>query len=306
MELTKNGKDFITNAINKHGKKYDYSKVIYIRAKQRVEIICHVHGVFLQTPADHLAGGCNACAKHASGITRQKKSAKSFKDKCQKIHGSTYDYSESVYISAKEYIYIICPLHGKWKTTPCAHLNGHGCPSCKKTKISDALSFDLSNFLERANILFGDRYDYSGALYENARTNLNIICREHGVFKQTPDCHLNRKRGCPRCSDRWKSQNEWLDSLGIPNDTAHRQVKILLPCGKSIVADGYDANTKTIYEFWGTYYHGHPQFYLEHDMSFMGKSFGDLYAATADKVSAIRASGMNLVEIWEHEWKNKN
>lgn len=54
-----------------HGGLYDYSLVEYIHPHDKVRIICELHGEFLQSPANHLAGhGCNRCACDAKvGIT---------------------------------------------------------------------------------------------------------------------------------------------------------------------------------------------------------------------------------------------
>jgi hypothetical protein len=47
---------------NKHKDKYNYDKVIYKGAKQKIIITCKKHGDFLQTPNDHLSGyGCPKC-----------------------------------------------------------------------------------------------------------------------------------------------------------------------------------------------------------------------------------------------------
>ncbi len=47
--------------------------------------------------------------------------------------------------------------------------------------------------------IYGDKYDYTEVDYVNARTNVSIICRKHGIFTKTPDQHLNRRQGCPEC-----------------------------------------------------------------------------------------------------------
>ena len=44
-----------------------------------------------------------------------------------------------------------------------------------------------------------NRYDYSKAIYKNGSTKMDIICREHGVFKQAPDQH-KKGQGCPKCA----------------------------------------------------------------------------------------------------------
>lgn len=54
--------EFIKRAINRHGNKYDYSRVNYINSKTKVDIICSKHGLFKQAPSEHLYGkGCPIC-----------------------------------------------------------------------------------------------------------------------------------------------------------------------------------------------------------------------------------------------------
>ena len=57
-------KTFIRKALRKHGDRYDYSNVEYIKNHEKVKIICKIeeHKLFLQTPHDHLRGsGCPKC-----------------------------------------------------------------------------------------------------------------------------------------------------------------------------------------------------------------------------------------------------
>lgn len=59
-------------AKNKHGDRYDYSKVIYVNSEEKVEIICPEHGSFLQKAANHINGqGCPKCFYDKSGIERE-------------------------------------------------------------------------------------------------------------------------------------------------------------------------------------------------------------------------------------------
>lgn len=62
---------FITNAKDIHGDRYDYSKVVYTHNKAKVEIICPKHGSFYITPNSHLTGptGCTKCIE-SKGETR--------------------------------------------------------------------------------------------------------------------------------------------------------------------------------------------------------------------------------------------
>lgn len=54
-------------------------------------------------------------------------------------------------------------------------------------------------YIEKARKVHGDRYDYSSTIYTKTHNNLDIICREHGVFSQIAGNHL-RGAGCPDCA----------------------------------------------------------------------------------------------------------
>ena len=55
-----------------HGDKYDYSKVVYVRGRYKVTIICPEHGEFELRPFLHWKGrGCQKCARKRCG--RKKK-----------------------------------------------------------------------------------------------------------------------------------------------------------------------------------------------------------------------------------------
>ena len=53
-------------------------------------------------------------------------------------------------------------------------------------------------FIEKAKEMHGDKYDYSKVEYINAKTNVIIICKEHGECMQTPNNHLTGY-GCKKC-----------------------------------------------------------------------------------------------------------
>lgn len=71
---------FIQKAQEIHGDRYDYELVEYVHSHTKVKINCHTHGVFEQTPTNHLNhNGCPICAKEAFGWTRS-----GFKANCDK------------------------------------------------------------------------------------------------------------------------------------------------------------------------------------------------------------------------------
>ena len=56
----------------------------------------------------------------------------------------------------------------------------------------------LSAFIERSNIIHGNKYDYSKVDWVNTKTKVEIVCPVHGSFYQMPFKHL-QGQGCPDC-----------------------------------------------------------------------------------------------------------
>ena len=127
-----------------------------------------------------------------------------FVEKAKKVHGDKYDYSKVEYINAKTKIIIICKEHGEFSQTPTGHLSGRGCPICRYVKSSNATRKTEKQFIEDAKKVHGNKYDYSKVEYKNNRTEVCIICPEHGEFWQRPDKHILRRQGCPHCSGNAK------------------------------------------------------------------------------------------------------
>ena len=56
--------EFINKSKNIHGNKYDYLLVNYTNQREKVKIICSIHGEFEQKPYVHLKGhGCKKCSE---------------------------------------------------------------------------------------------------------------------------------------------------------------------------------------------------------------------------------------------------
>ena len=129
--------EFVKKAKEVHGDKYDYSKVNYINAKTKIEIICPKHGSFFQTPTNHLSGDkCPKCAQDDRSLKRRL-TTEEFAKKAKEIHGDRYDYSKVNYINNHTKIEIICPKHGSFFQTPMHHISenqNNSCPKCRESK----------------------------------------------------------------------------------------------------------------------------------------------------------------------------
>jgi len=182
-----------------HG--YEYAKVIYINSNIPVHIICPSHGSFYQRPDNHLSGArCPKCAT-INRLKFRRSNIDNFIGNSNKIHGSKYDYSKSIYgKNNTEKVVIICKKHGKFLQTPNDHLNGCGCPKCGCDKSIKARTKTPEEFVKNAKNLWGDLYDYSDTKYVGCEQKVTIICKKHGKFSQTPSNHVNCEQGCPRCN----------------------------------------------------------------------------------------------------------
>lgn len=192
--------EFIERARKVHGEKYDYSKVEYTNNSTKVCIICPEHGKFWQAPNKHLSGqGCPFC-RYMKTSNAVKKNKTQFIEEAKKKHGDKYDYSKVVYINNRAKVCIICHKHGEFWQRPYVHLRGQGCPKCGNEEKRNKTAITKEQFIEKAQKIHGDKYDYSKAEYINTETKVCIICPIHGEFWQTPHMHLSeRKRGCPIC-----------------------------------------------------------------------------------------------------------
>ena len=186
---------FINKCKKKYGDKYDYSKVEYINSTTKVCLICPEHGEFWQKPVLFLRGhGCQKCGINRRNINK-KLSTDGFIKRAKKIHGDKYDYSNVEYVNANAKVCIICPEHGEFWQKPAMHLLGQGCKKCYG---NDKMT--LEDFINKANVVHNNKYDYSKVEYTgNNKTKVCIICPEHGEFWQRVDTHL-RGNGCHKCN----------------------------------------------------------------------------------------------------------
>ncbi|MBP1325055.1 very-short-patch-repair endonuclease [Leucobacter exalbidus] len=223
--------EFVSRAREVHGNMYDYSKVMYQGLGYSVTIICSEHGEFSQNAGNHLGG--HACARCA-GLYNW--STPEWIAVVREVHGDLYDYSETVYVNSTTMVTIICREHGAFRQVAKDHVKGVGCARC-----GGGIPHSSDEWIVRARITHGNRYDYSLVIYVNQATNVIIICRKHGKFSQNPRGHAEEGSGCKRCS---VSRGEYrvaeaLENLGIEfeqewafetrKDAGRRRFDFLLP-----------------------------------------------------------------------------
>ena len=183
--------EFLEKANIIHNNLYDYSLVEYKNNKTKIKVICKEHGIFETRPDQHIninrKSGCPKCANNILYTTEE------FIKKANHIHNNKYDYSKVEYKNAHIKIKIICTKHGEFTQKPSRHLQGDGCSKCSRK-----YQYNNDEFIEKANKIHNNTYDYSLVKYTKGQNKIKIICKKHGVFEQKASSHLQGFK-CPNC-----------------------------------------------------------------------------------------------------------
>lgn len=302
LKQTKTTEQFIKEAKEIHGNKYEYFLVEYINSWTKVLIVCPDHDEFEQLPTDHLDGhGCPKCTIH------HKKSNEEFIESAKLIHNDNYDYSLTDYYNNITLVKIICKIHGIFEQKPFVHLNGSGCQKCAIEISGSKQLKSTEKFIEEVKKIHNNLYDYSLTNYTGAHNKIIIICKIHGNFLQKANDHLNGS-GCLKCKFRGisKQQIKWLEYISFKENLYIRhgmnEGELILP-ETNYRVDGYCKETNTCYEYNGCYFHGCIKCYKPNEINKLSKKLMcELYHQTFLKKKVILEKGYNLITIWEHEW----
>lgn len=311
-------KEFIDNAVKKHGDRYNYDKVKYINNHTKVKIYCKIHDYFDQNPKSHLRGaGCRFCGYILMG-NHHRQDLNIFIDKSKQLYGDKFNYDKVEYKNNNTKIIITCTICNiDFIQIPMNHLKTDrlgGCPKCFSINISNKLRNTKEQFIEKAVIKYKNKFCYKEVNYINNYTQVKIKCNTcNTIFKQQPSTHLSKisRGGCPNCNvskGYSKMQIQWLNHISnkkniyIQHAENDGEFKVNGP--KKLRVDGYCKDTNTVYEFHGCAFHGCKKCFSPIKYNNMiKKTMGDVYQSTIEKENYIKSLGYNLVIMWQCEWK---
>jgi hypothetical protein len=117
------------------------------------------------------------------------------------VHGNKFAYYPDSFVSSSKKMKIECSEHGYFWQSPDNHIRKEqGCPDCAGNK-----PISLKKFITASNIIHNYFYDYSLITEINGIHNkVNIICPDHGIFKQSASSHMNGGCGCADCAKNKK------------------------------------------------------------------------------------------------------
>ena len=204
--LNKTTEEFILDCNKIHGNKYDYSKVIYRKAHDKIIIICPKHGEFRQKANNHLNGQeCKLCS---TNVLKKNE----FINILNRVHNCKYEYDRFEFKNRQSIVEVNCKKHGYFKIKLGLHINGTGCKKCS----DDLLRHTLEEFILLSNKKHNNKYDYSKSEYLSAKNKVIIICPKHGEFRQVASDHLGGS-GCQICkSSKGEIRiKKYLESINI-------------------------------------------------------------------------------------------
>jgi hypothetical protein len=188
--------------------------------KTRIPVLCKTHNKKFYTTYIH-AGykkikGCSECI-HDEKVNRRitiSELIEKWKTKIKdNIDYSLIDLSIQNNWNEKTKITLSCPIHGKFETTIGSRNSGASCLECYRERqrqgcnLSGNRIITTEQWIERFKSIHGDLYDYS--LITEIKNNIDkipIICKEHGIFYQSPNKHYNSKTMCPKCKTKSKGE----------------------------------------------------------------------------------------------------
>lgn len=211
--------EWLKNYLNKKhtGKGYDFSNLEYNGYFGELKGFCDKHGLFyIKANKIHESKGCKECGKLNMGAYLK---PKDFKNELSKVHNFKYDYSKFIYTNNITPSVIICPEHGEFLQTFASHKRGSECPSCAEHKRRNNSKVSFDKFLKRSIEKHGYFYDYSKvkSLWNGTKDTYEIVCPEHGVFRQQAYSHT-KGRGCSKCNGDGWSRSSYIDMANKKNN----------------------------------------------------------------------------------------
>lgn len=217
---------FVSRARERHGNKYDYSRVNYINSSTRVTIGCPIHGFFEQIAKSHTDGfGCAQCA-YDNRLKTHGISTDEFILSAKLEHGDKYDYSKASYSGCRDEITVTCKKHGEFTQQAYVHLAGHGCPSC-----ANSLSKGENEVFELVRQHYPDTRQRVRDIIPPMELDIYIPSLKlavefngefwHSIDRKGKNYHLNKRHACEVvgvrlisvCETDWKTKRERVERI---------------------------------------------------------------------------------------------
>lgn len=123
-----------------------------------------------------------------------------FKNRIKCMFGGKYTLV-SEFVNIKTKVTLNCPEHGIFSIIPRNMLyKNEECKLCGIEKMAKTKALSKQEFVDKANTIHHNKYDYSFVNYLNGQSKIMIVCKQCGnIFEQRANNHLSGS-GCPNCN----------------------------------------------------------------------------------------------------------
>jgi hypothetical protein len=285
----KTTEDFIKEAKAIWGDKYDYSLTEYTGSLKKVKII--LDGIVYEQRANSHLNPQKKCVE-------KEVTFEVFLKRARLKYGDKYDYSEAKYVN------VATPIKIKLKDsvyyqTPSNHF------SFVPENINRRKTRE--EFVEEANLVHDNKFDYSKTNYTKANTKVIITCPVHGDFTQTPNSHL-RGSGCRNCTE---SKGEKAIAKFLTKNNIHFERQYKFPDCRNIFElpfDFYIPSMRTVIEYDGEQ-HFKPLPFFGGEKAFEKLKINDKIKSEYcedNTIDMLRISYVHLNDISQILWRGLN
>lgn len=190
------------------------------------------------------------------------------KQRCNDIHGNVYCYSQFVYTNMNTKSTIVCQTHGRFEQSMSTHLyKKSGCRQCSENykvinRTGKFSRWNTERFVNRANEIHNNKYNYLTTQYVNAHTPIEITCDVHGPWWTTPALHLWGNKslgiGCPSCSSKMSAPERFIFSIltetGVNFKYQHTYKELRSSKNRPLVFDFFLPDLNILIEYDGQHH----------------------------------------------------
>ena len=209
---------FVAKANIKHNFIFNYHKVKYVNNHTNVIVICKICGhEFPVLPKHHLSGsGCPHC-NHTT---------ETFITKANKKHNFKYDYHKVKYVNSYTKVIVICKICGcEFPVTPTSHLQGCGCPQCRKIVLVDGAVCDsyIDAYMYILLTQLNEPFEYNKK-YPKAPNGKHIKNKRYDYYIPSKNMYIELtsfNKGAFKKHNRWRG---YLRKIAIKKQYVEREL----------------------------------------------------------------------------------
>ena len=168
----------------------------------------------------------------------------------EKLSNTKYTLVENNATAMTDAVVINCKEHGSYRSSATKVRSGIFCKGCQLEGLWDNSRSGTKKFVEKAVGIHGDLYDYSKVVYVNSHTVVDIICKRHGSFQQTPTHHIHgKKSGCPVCGQEKRTQSirKFARKVGYSGNVKDHYIKVC-PDGTNLYIMKFSNQNEVFYK----------------------------------------------------------